>query len=316
MNSTINTTEATTADLLAFFNTFAPGLGHQPVKKFADRKTAQRRVTGLLEEMKPTPAQEAEMEAFLDAHSPAPETDPATPAPANAATPTDGVFEPTTAEGISVTNVEVAVKPLVDNGAEKPSFWPAGWRQFTAEGKCPVCGSDEVFNGESPEGVVKNEDHVRGCHHCDWWHDDRLAPVDAKRSEGVKTSWLDPEVAAARAQRNNVKVDGVVYQSVRAAFKALGLNDAKHIAFRLELKAQGEGVFEGHDFELIPAEVKTPKVGKRAAAKAAKEAKAAIQAAVESQEAVEALVAKEKAAEQAAADEAAALEAIAKAKAK
>lgn len=44
----INTTTATTAALLAFFNA---NTGGAQVKKFADRKTAERRVTLLLEEM-------------------------------------------------------------------------------------------------------------------------------------------------------------------------------------------------------------------------------------------------------------------------
>ena len=44
----INVTTATTAELLAFFNTHTGGA---QVKKFADRKTAERRVNALIEEM-------------------------------------------------------------------------------------------------------------------------------------------------------------------------------------------------------------------------------------------------------------------------
>lgn len=44
----INTTTATAAELIAFFNA---NTGGNPVKKFADRKTAERRVAALIEEM-------------------------------------------------------------------------------------------------------------------------------------------------------------------------------------------------------------------------------------------------------------------------
>jgi len=53
----INTTTATTAELLAFFNA---NTGGAQVKKFADRKTAERRVNALLEEM----AEEAPLEGL------------------------------------------------------------------------------------------------------------------------------------------------------------------------------------------------------------------------------------------------------------
>jgi hypothetical protein len=99
-----------------------------------------------------------------------------------------------------------------------------------------------------------------------------------KRSKGVAASWLDPEVRKARITHHGVLVSGVdpasnqrfenrPFKSVRAAFKALGLNDSKHIPFRAQVKAAGEGVFDGFDFVLAPAEVKPPK-GKKAQAAA------------------------------------------------
>jgi hypothetical protein len=48
MSKGINTSAATTAELLAFFNAHSG----KPVKKFADRKTAERRVNELLATMK------------------------------------------------------------------------------------------------------------------------------------------------------------------------------------------------------------------------------------------------------------------------
>lgn len=48
--TTINTKTAKTAELVAFYNAYAD----KPVKKFADRATAEKRVAGLLATMKPT----------------------------------------------------------------------------------------------------------------------------------------------------------------------------------------------------------------------------------------------------------------------
>lgn len=50
---------------------------------------------------------------------------------------------------------------------------------------CPCCGSDELFVGECPEGIVINEDKIIGCHHCDWeFH----AQAKAKKAKGEGTS--------------------------------------------------------------------------------------------------------------------------------
>lgn len=70
-------------------------------------------------------------------------------------------------------------------------------------------------------------------------------------SEAVRKTWLNPNTAAARRQRNGVKVDGVEYGSVRKAFTALRLPDSKHIAFRGRLKAAGKLAFGEHEFVLM-----------------------------------------------------------------
>lgn len=93
---------------------------------------------------------------------------------------------------------------------------------------------------------------MRGCHACGWFVDDKADHVkNEAKSAGVKKSWLDENVREARSARHAVEVEGVTYRSVREAFKALGLPDAKHIKFRGDLKKAGEGVFEGHDFKLV-----------------------------------------------------------------
>lgn len=77
------------------------------------------------------------------------------------------------------------------------------------------------------------------------------APSD--RSAAIAASWADKNVAAARAQRNGVAVDGVEYRSVAAAFTALGLPMGVHIRFRGALKAAGKLSYGDHNFKLLPA---------------------------------------------------------------
>jgi len=63
-------------------------------------------------------------------------------------------------------------------------------------------------------------------------------------SQAIADSWKNPEIAAKRSTRNSVKADGIEYRSVREAFRTLRLPIAKHIPFRMELKAAGKAVFE------------------------------------------------------------------------
>lgn len=64
------------------------------------------------------------------------------------------------------------------------------------------------------------------------------------RSAGIAKSWKDPEVAAKRAQRTNVKVGSHFYRSVKEAFEANNLPLSKHIRFRIELKQHAQLTFE------------------------------------------------------------------------
>lgn len=74
----------------------------------------------------------------------------------------------------------------------------------------------------------------------------------SRRSQGIARSWTIPEVAAKRAQRSAVKVDGVWYKSVAEAFRALELPMKMHIAFRMDLKAADELEAFGHNWEIVP----------------------------------------------------------------
>lgn len=66
-------------------------------------------------------------------------------------------------------------------------------------------------------------------------------------SKAIADSWKNPEIAAKRSTRNSVKANGVEYRSVREAFRVLRLPIAKHIPFRMALKAAGKAVFEFGD---------------------------------------------------------------------
>lgn len=78
---------------------------------------------------------------------------------------------------------------------------------------------------------------------------DKKSPApSATRSQGISESWNNPDVAAKRAQRHNVKVvlDGKekgVFRSTLEAFKKLNLPQSGHIKFRMALKAAGQKEF-------------------------------------------------------------------------
>lgn len=63
-----------------------------------------------------------------------------------------------------------------------------------------------------------------------------VADEAADRSAAVAGTWLDPAVAASRAIRDHVMVDGVWFVSVRQAFIDLNLPLNEHIKFRAKLK--------------------------------------------------------------------------------
>jgi len=77
-----------------------------------------------------------------------------------------------------------------------------------------------------------------------------LAALDALKgnAEGVSRSWTNVKVREARMTKHGVRVtfDGAVteHKSVAEAFRAFRLPMAKHIKFRLGLKAAGSAYFE------------------------------------------------------------------------
>jgi hypothetical protein len=93
------------------------------------------------------------------------------------------------------------------------------------------------------------------CHHCSTeYHTDgkiyKRPVASISRSAAIAASWANPEVAAARATRVEVVVEGMgAFKSVPAAFRALNLPMGRMIPFRLVIKAQGEATFTMGDRE-------------------------------------------------------------------
>lgn len=125
---------------------------------------------------------------------------------------------------------------------------------------CPVCdtleknGLDITYAG--PEGGKNADNYMH--HHCDavWRPNGSLVKEDAApsadRSAAISATWGNPEVAAARAMRHKVVVEGRgEFRSVKAAFIALGLPVSKHIPFRMKLKEKGAALFDRFTFVVV-----------------------------------------------------------------
>lgn len=172
----INVTTATTNELVDFYNEHA----EKPVKRFSDRKTAERRVSALLEQVL--------------AAAKKPEAAPK-----------------------KVTTKDPVLAKLAKVEHEQP---------------CPNCGINVEDNGKDVDS--EGNEICMACNHV------VKHAVDEVRSEAIAKTWLDEEVRAKRSTRHIVKVDGVEYRSVRAAFVALNLPLKEHIKFRMELKVEGD----------------------------------------------------------------------------
>lgn len=77
----------------------------------------------------------------------------------------------------------------------------------------------------------------------------------SSRSEAIARSWTVPATAAKRSERTSVIVTGPdgnkqSFTSVAKAFEEFGLPMAKHIPFRMALKAAGKNAIEGYKFRV------------------------------------------------------------------
>lgn len=208
---------AKTGELVEFYNAHAEA----PVKKFADRKTAERRVSELVAAIVAARAEKVE----------------------KAGKKAEGV-----ARGSKKAEREAeAARRLA--AAKKGHCPQCGSKSDITHGRIVERG------GKQHEVDM----HVATCHSCghDFNHETGKPAKysgSGERSEAISKSWADPDVHARRVTRHKVKVNGVEYPSLYQAFVALGLPVSKLIKFRLELKASGKQKFEGNAFVLIAKE--------------------------------------------------------------
>lgn len=75
---------------------------------------------------------------------------------------------------------------------------------------------------------------------------------DRAQAHGVKASWADPQVHAARSARHHVVVKGALYRSLPSALKENGIDlSPSHIqGYRRDLVRNGAVVIDGMKFEL------------------------------------------------------------------
>lgn len=138
----------------------------------------------------------------------------------------------------------------------------------------------EWHNARSAKPVKKFSDHKTAVRRCEALYSDTVETVTrtsvpkkgvkrivkqnkpkattpeelhAARSAGIAESWKNPEVAAKRAKKQSVIVDGTEYRSVRAAFIELELPLKEHISFRMILKANKTASDYGHDWKIVDA---------------------------------------------------------------
>lgn len=169
---------ATTAELIAFFNA---NTGGAQVKKFADRKTAERRVQALVDEI----ASEA----------------PAVISP--------GLRNPGDVFGSAMEAAKVS-KP--DSTLAKVEFIPSYNHRV-----CPKCGSTEIFNGRTKGGLVVDEDTVTGCHNCDWVQDDGKVAKSPVSTGKLRPAM----VASMKIDRQIIEVTtGLIYKNACQVWKA------------------------------------------------------------------------------------------------
>ena len=216
-------TAATAAELLSAYNI----LSEKKVARFSDRKTAERRLVEAI-------AAQNEIQAR---------------------TAIKDVQKATTA--ISAARGEMGAaaqkKELAKthSGETKPGDRRAVvWMR----GACPTCGTTSDQTPAGLEGTAAEQRNF--CHHCSTEYDPATgaiykAPADsATRSAAIAASWLDPEVAARRAERTAVVCEGVIYASVAKAFRVLGLPPTRIIPFRGEIKAAGKAVIGKYSFKV------------------------------------------------------------------
>ncbi len=218
---TIAIADAKLSDLVSFFNTHAIRLQDgKPVKKFADRKVAEKRVSNLVEML------------GVEFDKTAPETVP----------PSGMIF----------------VGDLVDEETGAPIALEASEVKPVSDVK--LNGHDEEAEEEEDEGTSVNSFGAMGAtigamgdkHEA---AAPRSSGGYAANSHGVAISWTVPDVRARRLTRDAVlvNVDGEEHEfkSAHDGFRYFKLPESKLIRFRRDLKADRFATFKHGDKEYL-----------------------------------------------------------------
>jgi hypothetical protein len=214
----ISISEAKTADLVKFYNDFCERIGATPVKKFADRATAEKRVAEFVAKLG---AQDNDFADLAEGFVPFPEGH-------------EGEAKFGYAGEVYDTQEE---RDAAESNAEAAKAQRSATAFSTLVATVQEAQKRSEENGGQP--VVRPAS----------------TGSKASNSDGVAASWVDAEVRAARLKRDGVKVEdetgGLIglYRSTREAFRANRLPDNKHIRFRLKLKEAHRDKGESATFE-------------------------------------------------------------------
>jgi hypothetical protein len=246
--NTIAISEATTAQLLAYFNKHVVMLTDgKEIKRFADRKSAEKRVADLGEKIASHFPELETPEGFIP-NPDAAETDTQESNDADGAATDDQTTNdaaPESNEEVQPETVNLSEAPLDNEGYVID-------QEKTAEVNAE---SDDEEEQEDEEGTTQSS---AKSHNAFNMLQSTLQAINEKQgsepkpavkssgskasnSDGVAASWADSEVREARLTRDGVKVELEgkevgTFKSTREAFRALRLPDNKHIRFRLRLK--------------------------------------------------------------------------------
>jgi hypothetical protein len=243
--NTIAISDAKTSDLVAFYNAnivrFPDGT---VIKKFADRKTAEKRVADLVEKIASHFPEDETPEGTI----PNPDANALETVKADGAATDDRTNE--AAPELDLENEGGAVLELQTDGSVNLSEAPLNEEGYVIDGGDDEADEEEEQNASRKStsafnalqatltalGEKSKSDAENGMKPAT-----KSTGSKASNSDGVAASWVDSEIRSARLTRDGVKVelDGAPmgeFKSTRDAFRALRLPDNKHIRFRLKLK--------------------------------------------------------------------------------
>ena len=201
-----------TADLVAFYNANS---GSKPIKKFADRRTAETRVIALIESLNALDEPSNE--------SPIPDAKPREEVSSDVKTHKARAVvkkaEPTQEELDALSDDEY--EAYVKSSLSYETYIKSG---LNDSANCVVQNGTPSHRRSNSEGIAKS------------WDNKEVAQKRLTRN-GVMVEGVGE------------------FKSVRVAFAALGLPDSKHIRFRMKLKEAGRLNFEfgnkSYTFQII-----------------------------------------------------------------